>query len=80
MKIHRPEEPISLQREADASSESVADFCQWQGIARPAIFREWQHCDPQVGRTLHSRGWPAPTSGPFSLTSYASRPENRERP
>lgn len=39
MKKHTPEEIIRLLREAEASSETVVEFCRRQGIAEQTLYR-----------------------------------------
>ena len=39
MKRHTPEEIIKLLREAEASSDTVADFCRRQGISEQTLYR-----------------------------------------
>jgi putative transposase len=39
VKKHTPEEIIHLLREAEASSETTADFCRRQGIAEQTLYR-----------------------------------------
>jgi putative transposase len=39
MKKHTPEEIIKLLREAEASSETVAEFCRRQGISEQTLYR-----------------------------------------
>ena len=39
MKQHTPEEIITILREAEASPESVADFCRRKGIAEATLYR-----------------------------------------
>jgi putative transposase len=39
MKQHTPEEIVTILREADASQESVADFCRRKGLAEATLYR-----------------------------------------
>lgn len=39
MKKHSPEEIVSLLREAEASSETTADFCRRKGISEQTLYR-----------------------------------------
>lgn len=39
MKKHTPEEIIKLLREAETSSETVAEFCRRQGISEQTLYR-----------------------------------------
>jgi len=39
MKQHTPEDIIAILREAEASQESVADFCRRKGIAEATLYR-----------------------------------------
>ncbi len=39
MTYRKPEEIIALLREAEASGESVADFCRRQGIVEQTLYR-----------------------------------------
>ena len=41
MKRHTSDEIIGLLREAEASHESVADFCRRKGIAEQTLYRDW---------------------------------------
>ena len=39
MKHHTPEEIVTILREADTVTESVADFCRRKGIAEATLYR-----------------------------------------
>ncbi len=39
MKQHTPEEIVMILREAEASPESVADFCRRKGLAEATLYR-----------------------------------------
>jgi putative transposase len=39
MKQHTPEDIVAILRAAEASQESVADFCRRQGIAEATLYR-----------------------------------------
>jgi hypothetical protein len=39
MKQHTAEEIVTILREADAVTESVADFCRRKGIAEATLYR-----------------------------------------
>ena len=39
MKQHTAEEIVTILREAEASTESVADFCRRKGIAEATLYR-----------------------------------------
>jgi putative transposase len=39
MKQHTPEEIVLILREAEASTESVTDFCRRKGIAEATLYR-----------------------------------------
>ena len=39
MKQHTPEDIVTILREADASQESVADFCRRKGLAEATLYR-----------------------------------------
>jgi putative transposase len=39
VKKHSPEEIITLLREAEASSETLAEFCRRQGISEQTLYR-----------------------------------------
>jgi putative transposase len=39
VKKHTPEEIIKLLREAEASAETVAEFCRRQGISEQTLYR-----------------------------------------
>ena len=39
MKKHTPEENIKLLREAEASSETVTEYCRCQGISEQTLYR-----------------------------------------
>ncbi len=40
MKQHTPEEIVAILREAEASPESVADFCRRKGLAEALLANE----------------------------------------
>jgi putative transposase len=39
MKQHTPEEIVLILREAEASTESVTDFCRRKGLAEATLYR-----------------------------------------
>ena len=39
MKQHTAEEIVTILREADAGTESIADFCRRKGIAEATLYR-----------------------------------------
>ena len=72
MKKHTPEEIIRLLREAEASSETAAEFCRRQGISEQTLYRwrqkygsldqdEAKRLKSPKSRTPSSRScWPKP--------------------